>query len=384
MGSADPPGSADAVTRFDLAMQRAVGTGLALALVLGTVTAVLGPSLYPTWWWAGVAPAAATVTLVAVVQCATGRFGVPARAAFSAGVGGSAFLTALAAGDAVRDVGTALMPVVVIAVLGVGFLSAPAVAALLGGVIIVADTVLPALARPAAAAALLTQTAIQVVILLATTMGGMAARHIAVAEELAQDELAGAVAADRAAAAARTERRELEREMHDTVLNTLAAIGRSSLPDSATVRRRCAADARFLRTLRHQNDGDQGADLATRLDAVIGLFVEDGFTVRRPQPDPASQELPAAVVTAMVRATREALNNAREHSGTDHAVVVVSTTDAVTVRIVDHGAGPGSPADARRLGIRRSLAERMHDVGGTADVQRVPDGGTAVVLRWPR
>lgn len=384
MGSADPRG-ADAVTRFDAAMQRAVGTGLALALVLGAVTAVIGRALYPTWWWAGAAPVAAAVTVVAVVQCATGRFGVPARTAFSVGVGGSAHLTALAVGDAVRDVGTAMMPVVVIAVLGVGFLSTPAVAAPLGGVIIVADTVLPALARPSAAAALLAQTAIQVVILLATVIGGMAARRLAIAEELAQDELAQAVAADRAAAAAQTERRELEREMHDTVLNTLAAIGRSSLPDSSTVRRRCAADARFLRTLRHESDGGPGADLMTRLDAVIGVFVEPGFTVRGPGPDAATHEWPAAVVTAMVRATREALNNAREHSGSDHAVVDVdSDPDTITVRITDDGAGPGSPDHTRRLGIRRSLAERMHDVGGTADVRRAPTGGTAVELRWPR
>lgn len=383
-GGVDQRPADGAVRRFDLAMQRAVGAGLAVAVAQCVATAALGRPLYPGWWWSTVGPVAFVVAGVAVAQCATGRFGGRARTACAAGVAASAAATAVATGNSVRDVGTAVLPIVLMTIVGIGFLAPPVPAAGLGGLVIAADTLVPALLQPSAAPLFLTQAAIQSLILVATALGGRAARRFTAAEEHALGQLAEVLVADRAASAARAERRELEREMHDTVLNTLSAIGRSGLPDSEAVRRRCSADARFLRTLREE--GDTATGLLGRLRSMIDPMVEDGFpvTLHRVRAD-GGDDLPREVVTALVRATREALNNAREHSGADAAHVDVDMAgQAVTVRVTDRGIGIGRSRNPRRLGVRRSLTERLADAGGRADVRHVAGEGTTVTLRWPR
>jgi signal transduction histidine kinase len=94
----------------------------------------------------------------------------------------------------------------------------------------------------------------------------------------------------------------------------------------------------------------------------------------------------------MAHATREALVNVAEHAGTAEAWVTASVTppgDAppgglVQVTVRDAGAGfdPGR-VDLVRLGVRRSIVERVEDVGGSASVQSAPGEGTVVRLSWP-
>lgn len=374
--------AAEAVRPFDVAVQRAVGAGLAAALVQGGVVAVLGRALYPAWWWLVAAPATAVVVLVAVGQCLVGRFGGSARAVFALAVGASAAAAAVAAGEGVRDVDTAVLPVVIMALVGIGFLSASLPALLLGGTLVVADTLFPAMLRPHALPALLLQAGIQTVILLATVATGRLARRVAVAEEEARETLVRAAAADRAAVAARAERRELEREMHDTVLNTLAALGRANLADSPAVRARCAADARFLRSLRADDTGS--AAVPERLRAAAASVGDARFTIDVSCPDDGWPDLPAPVATALVRATRQALVNSREHSGAGRAELRATyTAGRTTIEIADGGRGTASGPGSDRLGVRRSIGERLADVGGATEIRTGAGVGTTVVLRWP-
>ena len=54
----------------------------------------------------------------------------------------------------------------------------------------------------------------------------------------------------------------------------------------------------------------------------------------------------------------------------------------MTVRDEGPGFDPGS-VDPARLGVRRSITERVEDWGGSAWVRSAPGEGTTVSLCWP-
>ena len=107
----------------------------------------------------------------------------------------------------------------------------------------------------------------------------------------------------------------------------------------------------------------------------------------------SSGPVPAPVAAAIAHATREALANVAEHAGTGKAWVTVSVTapgDAAAVgagprwwsRMREPGSIPAALTPAR-LGVQRSITERVEDWGGSASVQSAPDEGTVVCLSWP-
>ncbi len=87
--------------------------------------------------------------------------------------------------------------------------------------------------------------------------------------------------------------------------------------------------------------------------------------------------------TTLLRAAREALVNAAEHSGADRVSVYAEAGDAGSVVFVrDRGSGfdPGS-VEADRRGVRDSIVGRMDRAGGFATVRTAPGEGTEVELR---
>ena len=210
------------------------------------------------------------------------------------------------------------------------------------------------------------------------------------------------------------ERREQDRLLHDTVLNTLTAIARTG--DAGAVSGAFRHSIGLLeRALREPGepaaDAQPGGDPLAALQQAVSEMRARGLAVQWEASDgvaagpagvpagaaargPAGSApaVPAAVVTAMAHATREALMNVAEHAGTGEAWVTVSVTppgDAacggpVQVTVRDAGAGfdPGR-VDPVRLGVRRSIIERVEDVGGSAAVQSAPGQGTVVSLSWP-
>ncbi len=73
------------------------------------------------------------------------------------------------------------------------------------------------------------------------------------------------------------------------------------------------------------------------------------------------------------------------HAGTSLAWVEVRLAGDVLVQVRDAGAGfDAGRLDPSRLGVRRSIIERLADAGGEASVRSVPGSGTVVSLRWPR
>jgi signal transduction histidine kinase len=194
------------------------------------------------------------------------------------------------------------------------------------------------------------------------------------------------------------ERREHDRLLHDTVLNTLTAVARSG-PAGGVVSR-CQQDlARLERALNEPADPAGAfcrriAELAADLHAVAGEMRARGLTVhleRAPGPVPPGQAVPVPVAVAIVHAAREALANVAAHAGTGEAWVTVRSlvtaagpAAGVEVTVRDEGAGfdPARLGPAR-LGVRRSITERVRDCGGSAAVRSTPGAGTEVRLCWP-
>ena len=194
------------------------------------------------------------------------------------------------------------------------------------------------------------------------------------------------------------ERREHERLLHDTVINTLTALARGGNDDMADAVSRCRQDVALIeRTL--SDPGDPGAaagsphgDLAGDVRAVAAEMRARGLNVHVVMAGATAAAVPVRVATAISNAAREALSNVAAHAGTGEAWVEVSpvapdgnagTPGGVQVTVRDQGAGFDlAQVDQARLGLRRSITERAADCGGQASIWSAPGQGTVVCLRW--
>ena len=190
------------------------------------------------------------------------------------------------------------------------------------------------------------------------------------------------------------ERREHERLLHDTVLNTLTALARDGTSSAAGVVGRCRHDVTLMEQVLSEAPDWPAAGLLARIERVAAEMRGRGLDVQVTA-GPAGQRaapgggpalaVPGPAAAAVAHAVREALANVLLHAGTSLAWVEVSLAGDVLVRVRDAGAGfdPGR-LDPSRLGVRRSIIERLADAGGEASVRSAPGSGTVVCLRWPR
>jgi len=192
------------------------------------------------------------------------------------------------------------------------------------------------------------------------------------------------------------ERREHERVLHDTVLNTLTALARLGSGPAAGVAGSCRHDVALVEDMLGTAGGRAGADrqpldgLRLGLDAVASEMRRRGLAVHvGALPGGTWPALPVPVSTALVQAVREALANVLSHAGTGEAWVDIAAAEpgppgSLRVTVRDHGAGfDPDQVDPSRLGLRRSIIERIADCGGRAVVRSAPGQGTVVSLSWP-
>ncbi len=199
------------------------------------------------------------------------------------------------------------------------------------------------------------------------------------------------------------ERREHERLLHDTVLNTLTALARAGSQgpgdsgDVAGAVSRARQDVALIEAALSDPDPDgsaaAGGDLVRGVREIAATMSARGLRVHV-EVAGGVPAVPAPVVVALANATREALSNVAAHAGTADAWVEVSriapdgsTADGragaqVTVRDAGTGFDPAQ-VDQARLGLRRSITERVADCGGHASVWSAPGRGTVVRLSWP-
>jgi signal transduction histidine kinase len=196
------------------------------------------------------------------------------------------------------------------------------------------------------------------------------------------------------------ERREHERLLHDTVLNTLTALARAGPGEPGDVAgavNRCRQDVILIEAALRDPDPDGSTagpgDLAGGVRGVAAEMRARGLDVHVTVTG-GVPAIPAPVVTALANATREALANVAAHAGTADAWVEVSRIepdgkagpgeDGARVTVRDRGAGFDlARVDRARLGLRRSITERVADCGGHASVWSAPGQGTVIQLSWP-
>jgi signal transduction histidine kinase len=192
--------------------------------------------------------------------------------------------------------------------------------------------------------------------------------------------------------AADTERRRLERNLHDGAqqrLVTLALhlrIAQESLRDDPA-----AAGAMLdgvgedlklaLQELRELARGLHPAVLTERglAPALQSIAARAPFRV---EIDGVRDErLPAVIEAAIYYVVAETLTNAAKHAGACEARVELSTTgDTVTVEIRDNGAGGADLADGSGI---RGLADRVEALGGRFELQSPVGAGTVVKAELP-
>jgi signal transduction histidine kinase len=194
--------------------------------------------------------------------------------------------------------------------------------------------------------------------------------------------LASDLAEERAARVRSQERADVAAHLHDSVLQTLALIQKHA-DDGRTVAGLARAQERDLRAWLY-------ADSATPDTSVAGALRSAAAEAED------AHGIPVEVVTVgdttwteetrpLVLAAREAMVNAAKHAGADKIDVYAETTnDRVEVFVRDRGKGfdlEDVPED--RLGVRRSIVDRMERHGGAASVRSAPGEGTEVRLSMP-
>ena len=176
------------------------------------------------------------------------------------------------------------------------------------------------------------------------------------------------------------ERADVAAHLHDSVLQTLALIQKNP-SDAARLAR---SQERDLRAWLFSTESIDESTVASALRAMAGE-IEDAWNLTVDVVAVGDCDLDDAV-RPIVSAAREATTNAAKHAGVPRIDIYAEiTAGAVDVFVRDRGAGfdpDATPED--RLGVRRSIIDRMHRHGGTADIRSAPGEGTEVRLHLGR
>lgn len=191
--------------------------------------------------------------------------------------------------------------------------------------------------------------------------------------------------------------RRQERLLHETVLNTLTAIDRGGLGRDAAMEGalhdRCREAVDVLSGLESGAQALGPAVTVTPLGFVgVGddliAFIDglraDGLDVELVVD--SLEDVPERVLGALLTAIREALTNVARHAYAHRAWVLVRVRrqDRLSVRVEvrDDGIGFDPRTAQRRFGLDRAIVGPLEEVGGRADVQSRPGGGTKILLDW--
>jgi signal transduction histidine kinase len=200
------------------------------------------------------------------------------------------------------------------------------------------------------------------------------------------------------------ERRRFARELHDSVGQSLAALGMNlslvrgdidrmiktanTLSDSEALVHEMSKEIRTISHLLHPPLLDEAGLRSALLWYVEGFAQRSNIQVDLHIPDDFGR-LPREIETAVFRIVQECLTNVHRHSGSPVAKIRVARfSDEVLVEVADSGKGiskekqqelatSGTPG----VGIA-GMRERIRQLGGTLELSSA-DRGTVVVVRLP-
>jgi signal transduction histidine kinase len=186
------------------------------------------------------------------------------------------------------------------------------------------------------------------------------------------------------------ERERLSRDIHDGVLQVLALVGRRGLQaggEAAEIGRLAAEQEQALRAL-VTSAPDISAASTVDLRGLLTSYASSLVTVSTPGTPVLVAHTRGREVAAAVGA---ALANVEAHAGDGARAWVLLEDEGgeLVVSVRDDGVGfdPDRLAVAKsegRIGVSRSIAGRLHDLGGAAVVTSAPGEGTEIELRLRR
>jgi signal transduction histidine kinase/phage shock protein PspC (stress-responsive transcriptional regulator) len=177
-------------------------------------------------------------------------------------------------------------------------------------------------------------------------------------------------------------RADMAAHLHDSVLQTLAMIQRQA-DDPKAVQKLARRQERELRNWLYGDELHEATLKAALTAAAAEVEDERGVPVELVTVGDCDT---SEEIQALVRATREAMVNAAQHSGADKIDVYAEVDeDSIEVFIRDRGQGFDVDAVAEdRMGVKGSIIDRMARHGGTATIRSAPSDGTEVRLEIKR
>ena len=203
--------------------------------------------------------------------------------------------------------------------------------------------------------------------------------------------------------ARRAERDRLARDLHDLVLQDLVYAYQAcdahrflagqetdvgGLPGLGAVIDSLRRASQGVRQAIHElREGETvGRALARAVEDLVGLERRRsaGIAVELAVSEGVPEELPEEVCKDVLLVVREALANARRHSGARRVRVVLGANEEeIWVEVSDDGAGFDPRQTAEGVGLS-AMRERTALLNGRLEVLSEPAGGTTVRLRVPR
>jgi signal transduction histidine kinase/phage shock protein PspC (stress-responsive transcriptional regulator) len=179
------------------------------------------------------------------------------------------------------------------------------------------------------------------------------------------------------------ERADVAAHLHDSVLQTLALIQKHA-HDPREVVRLARSQERDLRGWLYADRADDATSFTAALKKAAAE-VEDAHGVPVEVVTVGDVEIDNRI-RAVLSAAREATVNAAKHSGADKVDIFAEVDGSeVELFVRDRGSGfdPDSVPDDR-LGVRRSIVDRMERHGGIAQIRSTVGEGTEVRLSTRR
>ncbi len=189
--------------------------------------------------------------------------------------------------------------------------------------------------------------------------------------------------------ATESERTRTDALVHDSVLTTFLSAAGAHTPEARALASRMAVHT--MTVLSRATVASQVgpkvpiAELPARV-RTDSAGIGEGFTV-------ATQNMhdhfvPEPVADAIVSAAVQAMTNSVKHAGGPEVPrsITFEGTAGGGVRVVVEDRGRGfdpSAVASERLGLRVSIIERMHRVGGDVEVRTAIGEGATFVLSWP-
>jgi signal transduction histidine kinase len=200
------------------------------------------------------------------------------------------------------------------------------------------------------------------------------------------------------------ERKEISRELHDEIAQTLTAINvhlaalmKAASLDANGVRRRIARTQRLVEKsvgVVHKFARDLRPTMLDNLGLIPALhWFMKTFTARTKIPIRFSafagvERLGIEKRTALYRVAQEALTNVARHAHATRVTVSIERHQgAVSMEVADNGISfdvgePSSARKSKRLGLI-GMRERVEMVGGTLAIDSTPGKGTTIAARIP-